>query len=185
MRELLQRMNPRELRLMLLGVGAVLVAVLGVGLVLPAAKSVVAARETVAVLESASLDRSELQTHLQEESKNLEELRFRLYGDMANLPVKQVEAYIIGRLQEISWGTSVDLISVEPTMGEQVEIFQEMLFNVQLVGEYEDLYRWLWAVRNELGYVVVKEYNLTRHDNGDEEPMLLADLSLASYRAVE
>jgi hypothetical protein len=60
-----------------------------------------------------------------------------------------------------------------------------MLFNVELLGEYDDLYRWLWDVRNELGYVVIKEYSLTRRDNDDAEPMLLANLSLASYRAVE
>jgi len=47
------------------------------------------------------------------------------------------------------------------------------------------LYRWLWETRNDLGFVVVKEYGIKRRDNIDEEPMLIADLSLASYRAVE
>ena len=69
-------------------------------------------------------------------------------------------------------------------MGERVQIFQEMLFNVRLVGQYDDLYRWLWETRNDLGYVVVKEYNLERHDKDDDEPLLAATLSLASYRAV-
>ena len=115
----------------------------------------------------------------------LDELRYRLYGDMANLPVKQVEAYIIGRLQKISWNNGVELVSVEPSTGDRVQIFQEMLFNVQLVGGYDDLYAWLWEARNDLGYVVVKEYALTRSNRDDAEPLLLADLSLASYRAVE
>lgn len=104
---------------------------------------------------------------------------------MANLPVRQVEAYIIGRLQRVSWNNDVELVSVEPATGERVQIFQEMLFNVRLVGQYDDLYRWLWETRTDLGYVVVKEYGLTRQDNDDEEPLLVADLSLASYRAVE
>ena len=104
---------------------------------------------------------------------------------MANLPVKQVEAYIIGRLQRISWNNDVELVSVEPSTGDRVQIFQEILFNVQLVGEYEDLYAWLWEARSDLGYVVVKEYGLTRHNSDDREPLLAADLSLASYRAVE
>ena len=70
-------------------------------------------------------------------------------------------------------------------MGQQVQVFQELLFNVELVGNYHDLYQWLWDVRNELGYVVVKEYSLTRHDDIDDEPSLSARLSLASYRTIQ
>ena len=185
MQELLQRVSLRELRLLLAGIGAIAVVALAVSMLVPKIKALVAAQENVTVLQAASIDSVELEQHLQQQNQRIEELRFRLYGDMAELPLKEVEAYIIGRLQEISWGTRVDLISVEPAAGEQVQIFQEMLFNVELLGQYDDLYRWLWDVRNELGYVVIKEYSLTRRDNDDAEPMLLANLSLASYRAVE
>lgn len=185
MQELLQRVSLRELRLLLAGIGAIAIVAVGVTMLVPEIKALLAANENVKVLQAASIDSVELEQHLQQQSQRIEELRFRLYGDMAELPLKEVEAYIIGRLQEISWGTRVDLISVEPAAGEQVQIFQEMLFNVELLGEYDDLYRWLWDVRNELGYVVIKEYSLTRRDDDDAEPMLLANLSLASYRAVE
>ncbi len=185
MQELLSKINLREMRLLLIGLGAVVIAGLVVTLVLPKAKAMRTARATVETLRSAANDGTELDRHLQEEHEKIQDLKFRLYGDMANLPVKQVEAYIIGRLQEISWGTNVDLLSVEPAMGEQVQIFQEILFNVQAVGQYNDLYEWLWEVRNELGYVVVNEYRLRRKDDDDKQPVLLADLSLASYRAVE
>ena len=104
---------------------------------------------------------------------------------MAGLPVRQIESYVVGRLQGISWGNDIELVSVEPAMGDRVEIFQEMIFNVQLSGEYTDLYQWLWEARNELGFVVIKEYGLARRDNDDDEPLLLADLSLATYRAVK
>ena len=185
MQELLQRVSLRELRLLLAGVGAIAIVALAVTMLVPKIKALLAAQENVKVLQAASVNSVELEQHLQQQNQRVEELRFRLYGDMAELPLKEVEAYIIGRLQEISWGTRVDLISVEPATGEQVQIFQEMLFNVELLGEYDDLYRWLWDVRNELGYVVIKEYSLTRRDDDDDEPMLLANLSLASYRAVE
>ena len=66
-----------------------------------------------------------------------------------------------------------------------MQIFQELLFNVRLVGRYNDLYRWISETRAELGYVVVKEYALTRQGDEDDDPLLLANLSLASYRAVE
>jgi hypothetical protein len=102
---------------------------------------------------------------------------------MANLPLKQVESYVIGRLQKISWRNDVDLVSVEPALGQQVQIFSEMLFNIELIGEYDDIYRWLWDAKNELGFVVVKEYAMSRRDNVDDNPKLLAEVSLASYRA--
>jgi len=102
---------------------------------------------------------------------------------MANLPLKQVEAYVIGRLQKISWRNKVDLVSVEPSSGQQVQIFSETLFNIELVGEYDNIYRWLWDAKNELGFVVVKEYGMRRRDELDDNPRLLAEVSLASYRA--
>ena len=185
MQELLRKISLRELRLILAGLGAVLVVALAVSLLVPEIKKLLAAQKDVDVLQAASQDSAELEQHMQKQSRQIEDLRFRLYGDMADLPLRQVEAYIIGRLQEISWGTQVDLVSVEPVAGERVQIFQEMLFNVELLGRYDDLYRWLWDVRNELGYVVIKEYGLTRQNDDDEDPLLLANLSLASYRAVE
>lgn len=185
MQELLKKVSLRELRLALLGIGAILIAALAAGLLIPKVKAANAANQAVAVLEEAAQDGSELERHLQEQHSRIEELKYRLHGDMANLPVRQVEAYIIGQLQRVSWNNNVELVSVEPATGERVQIFQEILFNVELVGGYEDLYHWLWEARSDLGYVVVKEYSLRRQDNDDAKPLLVADLSLASYRAVE
>ena len=185
MQELLQKISLRELRMLLLGIGAVITAAAVVGVVIPNTKALRAANSEVHILEEAGQDAAELERHLQEQHVKIDELKYRLHGDMANLPVRQVEAYIIGRLQRVSWNNNVELVSVEPAMGDRVQIFQEMLFNVQLVGQYEDLYRWLLEARDELGYVVVKEYELKRRDNEDTAPQLLADLSLASYRAIE
>ena len=185
MRELLEKISLRELRLALLGIGAVLTAVTVAGALLPKVKAARAATNEVGVLEEAAQDGAELERHLEEQHARIAELQYQLHGDMANLPVQQIEAYIIGQLQRVSWNNNVELVSVEPSTGERVQIFQEMLFNVELAGEYDDLYRWLWEARNDLGYVVVKEYSLSRQDDSDDEPQLVADLSLASYRAIE
>ncbi len=185
MDELLQKFSLRELRLVLLGLGAVVTAAAVMSLVVPKAKTLAAAKNEVAVLEGAAVDGAELDQHLTNQYARLDELKYQLHGDMADLPARQVESYIIGRLQRISWSNDIELVSVEPAIGERVQIFQEMLFNVQLSGQYSDLYRWVWDARNELGFVVVKEYRLTRQDNEDDSPSLMAELSLASYRAVE
>lgn len=185
MQDLLKKVSLRELRLALLGIGAILIVALAAGLLAPKIKAARAASHEVGILEEAAQDGNELDRHLQEQQAKIAELQYRLHGDMASLPVKEIEAYLIGRLQKVSWNNDVELVSVEPAIGERVKIFQEILFRVRLVGQYEDLYRWLLEARSDLGYVVVKEYGLTRQDNDDEKPRLIANLSLASYRAVE
>lgn len=185
MKDLLEKLSLREIRTLMLGLGAVLVAGMLAGLVAPKAKAVLAVRKEVSLLEQAAQDGNELDRHLQEKYTSIDELKYRLHGDMANLPVKQVEAFIIGRLQKISWSNSVELVSVEPATGERVQTFQEILFKVKLVGQYKDLYRWLLEARKDLGYVVIKEYGMTRNNNDDDNPLLLAELSLASYRAIQ
>jgi len=185
MKDLLQKISLRELRMLLLGLGAVLAVGLIASLVAPQAKALHTAQKEVELLAQAAQDSNELDRHLQEQYSIIDDLKYRLHGDMANLPVKQVESFIIGRLQKISWNNNIELVSVEPATGERVQIFQEILFNVRLVGHYEDLYHWLVEAGNDLGYVVIKEYGMARNDNDDESPLLLAELSLASYRAVQ
>lgn len=185
MQAFVTKFSLRELYLVLVGVGVTTTALLFITIALPHANAFRAAANEVADLETAAIDGAELERLLAEKKTELEDLEYRLHGDMADLPPKQVEAYIIGRLQRVSWNNNVEFVSVEPATGDRVQIFQETLFNVELVGHYEDLYRWLWEARKDLGYVVIKEYALTRRDGSDVEPRLLANLSLATYRAIE
>ena len=182
MQELLLQIDLSRFRLILGGGGLILIVIAAVYSVVPQLKEYRTAIASVAMLEEVSQDGSELDARLQERGSSIEALKQKLHGDMANLPPKEVEAYIIGRLQRISWNNDVELVGVQPIQGERVQIFREMLFNVQLVGEYADLYRWLWEARSELGFVVIKEYELNRKDNDDQAPRLAAKLSMASYR---
>ena len=185
MRSLLDKLDIRELRLLLLGTGLVMTALTVTALLLPVTKKYVAKTREVAVLEEAEANSPNLDKHLQERHARIEDLKFRLHGDITNMPYKQIESYVIGRLQNISWRNDVELVSVKPASGQQVQIFREMLFNIELVGQYDDIYRWLWDAKNELGFVVVKEYAMSRRDSVDDQPLLLAEVSLASYRAEE
>jgi len=179
----LEKIDTRELRLALLGLGLVVTTVAVSAALLPRIKAYNSAAKAVAVLEDANDDTVDLDQQLKDRNANIEELRYRLHGDMANLPLNQVESYVIGKLQKISWRNDVDLVSVEPASGQQVQVFSEVLFNIELVGEYDNIYRWLWDAKNELGFVVVKEYSMRRRDSVDENPRLLTTVSLASYRA--
>lgn len=179
----LEKLGTREFRALLLGLGLVVTSIAITAALLPQFKEYRAARKAVAILEDARESSANLEQQLQERHAKIEDLKFRLHGDMANLPLKQVESYVIGRLQKISWRNEVDLVSVKPASGQQVQIFSEILFNIELVGEYDNIYHWLWDAKNELGFVVVKEYGMSRRDNIDDNPKLLAEVSLASYRA--
>lgn len=179
----LERLDIREFRLALVGLGLVVTSIAVAAALLPGAKAYRSAAKAVAVLDDAQNNSADLEQQLQEREATIEDLKYRLHGDMANLPLKQVESYVIGRLQKISWRNDVDLISVEPASGQPVQTFSEVLFNIELIGEYDNIYRWLWDAKNELGFVVVKEYGMRRRDNIDDNPRLLTNVSLASYRA--
>ena len=185
MKSLFQNIGIREMRLLLLGAGLVISTVVASAVLLPMAKQYSAATREVSVLEEAEANSPNLERHLQERHEKIEELKFRLNGDITNLPFKQVESYVLGRLQKISWRNDVELVSVEPASGQQVQIFRELLFNIEITGEYDDVYRWLWDAKKELGFTVVKEYAMKRRDNVDDHPQLLAEVSLASYRVEE
>ncbi len=185
MNDLLAKISLRELLLLMIGVGSIVTSVLFLSLVLPQLKALLAVNETISILAEATVDGDVLGNRLNKRRATIDDMRYRLHGDMADLPAKQVEAFIIGRLQKLSWSNQVELVSVEPTVGERVDVFQETLFNVRLVGRYLDLYRWLWEARTELGFVVVKQFDLSRANNEDNDPLLVANLSLASYRPIE
>jgi Tfp pilus assembly protein PilO len=185
MRDLLEKISRRELHMLLLGIGAIVSAAIIVTILVPNAKALRAAKAEVRMLKNAAQDSVALEQHLQQKHESIAQLQYQLHGDMANLPSKEVEAFIIGRLQRISWNNDIELVSVAPAAGERVKIFQEMLFQVQIAGRYQDVYKWLWEARNDLGFVVIKEFSLRRNDGVDDEPRLMADLSLASYRAVK
>ena len=181
----IEKLGAREFKLLLLGLGLALTSIAVVTAFLPKIKQYQAATKTVAILEDAQKSSADLDQQLQQRHANIDELKYRLHGDMADLPLKQVESYVIGRLQKISWRNDVELVSVKPAAGQHVQTFRETLFNIELVGEYDNIYRWLWDTKNELGFVVVKEYAMRRDDDNDDNPRLLAEVSLSSYRAEE
>jgi Tfp pilus assembly protein PilO len=112
-------------------------------------------------------------------------LEHALHGDMAGLPAQQMESYIIGRLQKVSWQTNVDLISVKPGRGEQVQNFQESLFDIQIHARYRDFHHWLQMIGRELGFIVVKKFRIHPREQDAKDPMLDINLTMVSYRLVK
>lgn len=107
-----------------------------------------------------------------------------LHGDMAELPARQMESYIIGRLQRVSWKTGVELISIAPGEGQQVQMFREGLFDVQLHAGYHDFVTWLKRIGEELGFIVVKKYQITPMGEQGTDTTLNIRLTMVAYRMV-
>ena len=177
-------MTDRHLFLALTGTVILLVSACFVYLVVPKIKGNAQQEKLLASLQHVEVNDRGLSRQLQELRQRVSDLERDLHGDMVNLPAKEMEAYIIGRLQTISWRNKIQLLAVEPKVGAEFEPFQEILFRVQLHGDYHDLYQWLDDAGRELGFVVVKEYAMQPLQADESVPDLSATLTMASYRAV-
>jgi Tfp pilus assembly protein PilO len=186
MQSYLARLDNRSFLLALLGLLVLVTAAAFSYLVWPQIKAYGAELHTRETLREVIDNGDALEHELATLKAQVEELKRRLHGDMANLPIKQMEAYIIGRLQAMSWRHDVELSSIQPGAGQSVEMFREILFDVALSGHYFNLVSWLKDLGNELGFVVIKEYEmkpLGRETEG--EPRLALDLTIVSYRAMQ
>lgn len=182
---LLERYQPRELALILVLLGCVAVAPFSTYLVWPGVNELRKLSSVRNTLQASTAGQAQLTTRLNTLRASVADLDQQLHGDAANLPQKEVEAFVIGRLQTISWRNRVDLVGVAPDAGDEIETFQETLFRVSLAGDYFDLYNWLSDLGDELGFVVIKNYQMSPIDRSDATPRLSAELTIAAYRTVQ
>ena len=177
------RFDKRQIRLMSLAVILITAAVLFSYVILPKVKiyrsSVVTRDALVTTTNNADLIAAQLKMM----QKEVNQLHRELHGDMDQMPAKQVESYVIGQLQDISWRNNVELTSLEPQPGKLVNNFSETLFKVELTGNYFDLYAWLIDASSDLGFVVVKKYDIKPIGQLDKDPQLNAKLTMATYRS--
>ena len=185
MQDLLAQLDSRQVKL-LAGCGVVLiVAALFTYGVLPQIKELSALLDSRAVMSQVSPTPQGAQGEITRLTTEIEDLRQRLQGDMANLPIRQMESFILGRLQTISWRNDVALVGVEPAVGQSVEMYREVLFRVELSGDYFSLLKWLEDVSSELGFVVIKEYQFNVAGADPQDPELKTRLLIAAYRVMD
>lgn len=179
----LQRLDVRSLTLLLGGITLVVAAGLFSYLLWPQFKAYRSAVESRNSLQSVVANDNKLIETLGALRNEVRTLRERLHGDLAALPTKEMQGYIIGRLQGISWRNSVEFVGMQPREGESIENFQEILFDVQLLGDYFDLYDWLRDASKELGFVVVKQYQMSPVRPDAEDVQLGVKMTMAVYRS--
>ena len=184
MKALLQKTEPKVLMLSMGGIVLLLAVGLFYSLVWPQVKEYRAGVSARGTLETVAKTSDRLELLLKTVDQQVESLGRQLHGDMMNLPDKQLEGFIIGRLQEISWRHQVELVGVRPSKGNIVRIFQELLFDVEVSGDYFELFDWLREIGKELGFVVIKQYSIRPLDPNESQPRLSVKLTMVSYRKV-
>lgn len=172
----------RSLTLLLGGVILVVAATLFSYLLWPQFKAFRSAVESRSSLQSVIAGDDELTNDLNALRDEVQTLRQRLHGDLADLPSNEMQGYIIGRLQGMSWKNDIEFLGLQPREGESIENFQEILFDVQLLGDYFDLYNWLRDAGKELGFVVIKQYQMSPVRPDENNALLGVKLTMAVYR---
>ncbi len=110
------------------------------------------------------------------------QLESSLLGDLQMIPTRELESHIIEALQNSAWRSNVELVSVEPLEKPDGLPYEEIAFRLEVQGHYFELDRWLEEVREQLGYVVFKEYAVKLQQVGGDDPLLHARLLLSAYR---
>ncbi len=181
---LMTRINRRQLKVLSGGVVALVTTAMVAQIVWPqvrAYRTEAQLRETLELSEPLET----LERTREDAREQVRSAKKRLHGGMPSLPARQIEAYIIGRLQEVSWRTDVDLTSVEPQPMTRSGLFDKTVFSVQLEGNYFDLFSWLSEVNATVGFVVIESYDIRITEHDENEPRLSVKLTMASYRSTQ
>ncbi len=185
MQDIMERIEPRMMAI-ILGATVLLITVALISFLLwPQFREYRSIENTHTLLGNMVTDGGELAKELITAKNDVASLDRDLHGDMANLPVKQLESYIIGKLQKISWQADLELVSVKPGKGKMVRNFREILFEVEVVGSYFNFFEWLRTVGKELGFVVIKRFDISPQTRYEPEPALNVKLTMVSYRAAQ
>ncbi len=154
-------------------------------LVLPKIKIYLAVAKTESILNNVVDNGGQLNDQIQGLSRDIDLLQRQLHGDMSSLPVNEIEAYVVGKLQQISWQNDIQLVGIPPSAGATIETFHEILFRVTLAGDHLNTYRWLREVSSELGFVLVKNFAMQPMEDRAQNPQLSVELTMATYRPMQ
>ena len=180
----LPRLDPRLHFVVLVAPFIVLAAVAWVYFIGPDWREVEKLRVSRAMLVTVLNSGEEIANELATAHQAVARLEDQIFGKNMNLPMKQLEAQIIGRLQEISSRNRVQLDGVRPGAQKRSRLFVESPVEVEVTGDYFDIARWLRELSSELGFIVVKEYEM-QPVTRDANPLLRMKITMVLYRTDE
>ena len=123
-----------------------------------------------------------LRQQIQQMQTTVHKLEARLNGGGRQLADNQMIAVIIGQLDHIANKHDVKLLSVKPGKPGKLFNFRELLFYVELEGDYSSLFQWLFQMEKELGPIVIKQFDIQANTATNQRKMSLV---IASYRYLQ
>lgn len=181
----LKTVDSRALVLAVGGAALLLTVALVSLLLVGQVKHFLAMRESLALLEQTPSSGKSLENELDGLRAEVAQLERRLHGDMAHLPPKQLQNYVVDALQTLSWQHQVVLSSVVPRQGATIDRYQELVFEVELMGSYFDFYAWLQQLSDALGFVVISRFDIQPLSTAPGQTPLSIKLSLTTYREIK
>ena len=130
-------------------------------------------------------DQAQLQQAIDKERKHIRELQLQLHGEAGNMPVNEMESYLVGRLQELAWDAGIELVGVRPGTAKRIMEFEEISFEVEVAGEYKNLYRWLDNIGDALGFMLVTNYEIRLSQQENNKTELNMHVTIVFYRAAD
>jgi hypothetical protein len=135
-------------------------------------------QQTVQVAPSVAAEQARLQA-------DVERLELAMQNGVNGMPQQALETFITGRLQKISWRREIELMAIQASPGARIGGVQETLFQLELMGEYDDLQNWLRNIRVELDFATVRQLALAPLESQHPEPRLRAQLVVVAYSSVQ
>ena len=184
-RENLITVEPRSLGLILLLISLVVVTAMALYLIKPQYQRFNENSNSFAMLNGQIDDKAQLQHAIDSERNKIKEMQLKLHGEAGDMPVNEMEAYLVGRLQGLAWAAGIELAGVRPGQAKRIMEFEEISFKVDVTGEYRDLYDWLNRIGDSLGFMLVSNYDISMAAKKGNETPLKMNVTIVFYRAAD
>ena len=185
MRENLMGVAPKSLKLILFLVSLVVLTALLLYLVKPQYLSYSQKSATYKMLNTQIDDQQHLQQAIDTEHEKIKALQLQLHGEAGAMPVNEMEAYLVGRLQGLAWDAGVELVGVKPGHAKRIMEFEEISFKVDVTGDYRNLYSWLTRIGEKLGFMLISNYEISLEGKAVNSVPLKMGVTIVFYRVVE
>ena len=184
-REQLTDIEPASLRLILAMVAVVFATGVTLYLIKPQYLDFRDKRVSFQMLHNQIDDQTQLQQAIDQERTHIRALQLQLHGEAGNMPVNEMESYLVGRLQELAWDAGIELVGVRPGAAKRIMEFEEISFKVDVVGEYRNLYRWLDSIDDVLGFMLVTNYEISLSNRKSDSTDLKMHVTIVFYRSAD
>lgn len=142
-------------------------------------------RVSFEMLHSQIDDQAQLQNAIDLERQRIRDLQLQLHGEAGDMPVNEMESYLVGRLQALAWDAGIELVGVRPGTAKRIMEFEEISFEVEVAGEYRSLYQWLGDIGSALGFMLVTNYEIRLSGRSGSKTGLNMGVTIVFYRAAD